>query len=124
VVSGSGNASGWLTKFQPQYEAKLGMKIFPGSLNLELDHEYSLLQNKRTLITFLSHEYGGERDIYLQPCKILGRKAFIWRTKNAEEMPERTTWSRNIIEIVTDTKLRETHGLKDGDVVQVSLVDE
>ena len=55
----------------------------------------------------------------MQPCVILGRRAFLLRTDaNAEE---RGHHPRTVIEIATDVKLRDAYGLRDGDLVEVSI---
>jgi len=42
VQSGENNFSYWLSKLEPYYTAKTGMKLFPGTLNVHLDQIYEL----------------------------------------------------------------------------------
>ena len=40
VQAGFGDASRWLKLFYAAYSEKLGMSVFPGSLNIALDHVF------------------------------------------------------------------------------------
>ncbi len=40
VQAGFGDASRWLKLFNVAYSEKLGMPVFPGSLNIALDHVF------------------------------------------------------------------------------------
>jgi CTP-dependent riboflavin kinase len=40
VQAGFGDASRWLKLFNAAYSEKLGMPVFPGSLNIALDHVF------------------------------------------------------------------------------------
>jgi len=40
---GKNDASRWLSKFNDAYSRKAGMSIFPGSLNLALEHPFDWL---------------------------------------------------------------------------------
>ena len=124
IVSGSSNASIWLNKFQDKYEQKLQMKIFPGSLNISLKENFEFDKIK-DLIHFKSEEYGGERDILLIKCTVFlqdqknERAAYLWRTENTEY--KGIGWKKNIVEIVTDVKLRDHFNLKDGDSISIKI---
>ena len=117
VVSGIGNFSYWIEKLQNHYYVKTGMKLFPGTLNIQLERPYALPKN---VIRLEKNEYSGTVSVNLVPCTIFGRRAFILRTDaNEAGLGDH---SRNIIEIATDFKLRDRYSLKDGDIVEV-LVD-
>jgi len=98
------------------------MPVYPGSLNLALDHHFDWFapRYKAFTIWFDREEYGGERDILLMPCELVDfgrRKAFLWTP---------TTAARNrtdpwVVELVCDAGLRETYGLVDGDVIVFEL---
>lgn len=55
VVSGMGNFSYWIEKLQDHYRRKTGTLLFPGTLNVQLDHPYSLT---RDVIRLEGAEYG------------------------------------------------------------------
>src|SRR5262249_28911490 len=76
VQSGENNFSFWLSKLEPYYTAKTGMKLFHGSLNVHLDQIYELPPETLCL---RKEEYGGEVSVRIMPCRIFGRKAFILR---------------------------------------------
>ena len=115
VRTGKGDFSYWLEKLGPYYTSKTGMKLFPGTLNVHLiDETYPTPKNALRLE---KEEYGGRVSVSIVPCRILGRAAFILRPDTDQgkfgDPPE------GILEIATDVNLRETYGLRDGDVVEV-----
>lgn len=120
VSPGQNDASRWLGLYNEAYSRKTGMNIFPGSLNLVLEHEFDwrAAKYKPFIIRFGREEMGGERDILLLPCVLAnlgGRKAFLWTTTNLDRD------DAEIIEIITGVKLRDEHGLADGDLVEVEI---
>ena len=122
VEAGAQNANIWLTRFNAAYARKLGMPVFPGSLNLRLPHAFDWTDPRYepALIRFDRSEYGGERDILFLPCRLEtleGRPAFLWTTTTP-----RPGADQNLVEIVADIPLRATFGLKDGDLLAVELV--
>ena len=117
VVSGLGNFSYWIDKLQIHYQRKTGLRLFPGTLNVQLDQPY-VLPTKR--IRLEAHEYGGTVSVNLVPCRIFGRKAFILRTDANEQ--GRGAHRLSLIEIATDIKLREAYDLRDGDLVEIEVV--
>ncbi len=120
VSSGKNNASYWLNRSNSEYKKKLGLEtLFPGSLNILLSEpsHYKMLAPENTnLIIIEMDEFGWERRIIMQPCTIKERKAFIWRTHNAERD------DTHLIELITDVKLRDALSLKDGDEVEVIVL--
>jgi len=122
VQIGLGNASYWLKLFNAAYSEKLGMRVFPGSLNIALDHVFNWFEARYEAhrIWFGQEEYGGERDILLLPCKLVSldrRRAFLWTpTTAARDRPD--PW---VVEVVSDVNLRDWFGLKDGDVVEIRV---
>jgi len=116
VIGGQGNFSYWIKKLSSYYEAKTGMRFFPGTLNIELDVPYDLPSD---VIRLKKEEYGGSVSVSIQECAIFGRKAFILRTDgNASDNGDHP---RTIIEVATDVKLRDCYNLKDGEIVEVKL---
>ena len=122
VQSGKSDASRWLGLFNEAYSRKLGAAIYPGSLNLALDHafDWSAPYFQSHMIQFQRGEYGGERDIVLLPCVLanLGhRKAWLWSTTTAaKSRPD-----PHVVEVICGIKLREAYALGDGDFVQFEL---
>lgn len=110
VKKGLGDASFWVKKIEDVFYKKTNMKLFYGTLNIELDKPYEL----ENYWLIKKEEYGGTQDVYVEECKILGKQAYIVRA-------EKTAHTSNIIEIVSDIKLRESFNLKDNDVIQIEL---
>ena len=122
VQGGFGAASYWLKLFNAPHSQKLGMSVFPGSLNIALDHVFNWFDTRYEphRIWFGREEYGGERDILLLPCELVSldhRKAFLW-TPTTAARDRRDPW---VIEIVADINLRDHFGLQDGDLVEISV---
>ena len=118
VVSGMGNFSYWIEKLNEHYLRKTGMKLFPGTLNVELDEPYALPPQ---VIRLEGREYGGNVSVNIVPCSIMGKSAFLLRTDANEE--GRGHHPRTIVEVATDVKLRDHFCLNDGDVVQIETFD-
>ena len=123
VQAGEGDASRWLERFNAAYRRKLGMPVFPGSLNLALPHpfEWQAAKLQPHVISFGHEEYGGERDILLLPCRLRsldGQRAFLWTTTTAA----RGDQDACVVEIVAPIGLRATFGLRDGDEVTVEVL--
>jgi riboflavin kinase len=116
VVTGVGNFSFWIEKLQDHYRRKTGLRLFPGTLNIQLDEPFDL---PRERVRLEAHEYGGTVSVNIVPCTILGRRAFILRTDKADAESQ----SRTIIEVACEVKLRDRHHLRDGDVVEVAVAD-
>jgi hypothetical protein len=47
VQAGLGDASRWLKLFNAAYSEKLGIRVFPGSLNIALDHVFDWFDARR-----------------------------------------------------------------------------
>ena len=101
------------------YERKTGMRFYPGSLNVELDEEFSVPANSRRLE---KEDYGGTVSSYIVPCKVFGKKAFILRTERNES--GLGVHSKRIIEVASDVRLRDTFKLQDGDNVEISIISD
>jgi len=93
------------------------MRLFPGTLNIHLTS--GSYRTPTNALRLEKEEYGGRVSVSIVPCKTFGRKAFILRpdtdTGKYGDPPER------ILEIATDVNLRDTYGLKDGDLVEVEV---
>jgi riboflavin kinase len=116
VVSGIGDFGQWIERLSSLYEQKTGMRLYPGTLNVELSWEYSLPAD---VIRLEADEYGGRVSVSILPCRIFNRQAFLLRTDQNEEGTGHHR--RNIIEIATDVRLRDQYQLKDGDSVEVEF---
>ena len=95
MVSGVGDFGKWIEQLSSFYEQKTGMRLFPGTLNVELPSEYSLPPD---VIRLEADEYGGRVSVSIVPCRIFNRQAFLLRTDQNEKGTGHHP--RNIIEIV------------------------
>ena len=114
VVTGVGNFSFWIEKLRDHYLNKTGLRLFPGTLNIQLDEPFDLPQERARLE---AAEYGGTVSVNIVPCKVFGLAAVILRTDKADSEPQ----SRKLIEVACEVKLREQQRLRDGDVVEVEV---
>ena len=108
--------------FNVAYSEKLGISVFPGSLNIALDHVFDWFDARYEAhrIWFGREEYGGERDILLLPCELVSldhRRTFLW-TPTTAARDRRDPW---VVEVVSDVNLRDQFGLQDGDVVEIRV---
>jgi riboflavin kinase len=116
VVSGIGDFSYWMKRLENYYAEKTGLILFPGTLNIELETAYHLPVDALRLE---KEEYSGTVSVSIQPCTLFGRQSFILRTdKNASEQG---VHGPRIIEVASDIKFRDVYGLKDGDIVEVTV---
>lgn len=116
MVSGRGDFGQWIERLGSFYMQKTGMRLYPGTLNVELPSEYSLPAD---VIRLEAREYGGRVSISIVPCRIFDRQAFLLRTDQNEDGTGHHP--RTIIEIATDVRLRDQHQLKDGDWVEIEF---
>ena len=119
VVSGIGDFSYWIEKLQDHYLRKTGLRLFPGTLNILLEKEYSIPPNALRLE---KEEYGGTVSINIVPCRIFGQDAVILRTDKNES--GEGVHPKTLVEVACETKLRDRFNLKDGDIVQIEFETE
>ena len=117
VVSGRADFGLWIERLSSFYEQKTGMRLYPGTLNVELPSPYSL---PRDVIRLEANEYGGRVSVSIVPCRIFNRKAFLLRTDQNEQGTGHHP--RNVVEIATDIRLRDAYQLKDGDIVEIEFL--
>ena len=116
VRSGEGRSAEWMEKLKDFYHDRTGTLLFPGTLNVELDAEWSAPESALQLDPGL---YGGEVSLTLVPCLFIGREAFIVRTAKAEAGVG--VHPKTIVEVASDLNLRKVHRLKDGDEVNIEV---
>jgi riboflavin kinase, archaea type len=116
VVSGRADFGVWIERLNALYQQKTGMRLYPGTLNVELSAPYSLPEN---VIRLEANEYGGRVSVSIVPCRVFDRKAFLLRTDQNEQGVGHHP--RNIIEIATDVRLRDAYQLQDGDWIEIEF---
>jgi CTP-dependent riboflavin kinase len=99
------------------YEAKTGVRLYPGSLNVVLDDPWHVGSHR---IRLDPPEYGV--GLSMIPCTIEGLEAFILRTdKNDRGEGDHPP---NILEVAATVRLRDALGVQDGDEVEIVLTEE
>lgn len=116
VVSRRDDFGQWIDRLSHFYEQKTGVKLYPGTLNVELPSEYSMPSD---VIRLEAAEYGGNVSISIVPCRIFDRRAFLLRTDQNERGAGHHPTT--IIEIASDVRLRENYQLEDGDWVEIEI---
>jgi len=120
VQDGKSDANVWLRRFAGVYAEWLGRDIFPGSLNVATSASFDwssphLLPARRRFSLF---PHGGERDLFMIPCTIVGLKeqpCWLWTTTTAaENRPDPT-----VVEIISSVGLRATLTLKTGSTIAI-----
>lgn len=115
VKSGFGTGQMWIGKACKIFEEKYGMKLFLGTLNIELDKPYVMESNEK----ILPSEYGGTYDVLVKECTLFEHKVYILRPEINNQ--ENGMHPLKIIEIVSDINLRKTYNMKDGDEVIIDI---
>jgi hypothetical protein len=117
VTAGIGGHAHWMTIHADLYEAKTGVRLYPGTLNVVLDHSWHVGGRG---VRLEPPEYGVGLSIV--PCTINGIDAFILRTdKNDQAEGDH---SPNIVEVAATVLLRDSLGLDDGHEVEIVVADE
>ena len=93
MVSGRADFGFWIERLNTFDAEKTGIRLYPGTLNIELPAPYSLPSGVMRL------EGTGTVSVNIVPCRIFDRQAFLLRTDQNEEGTGHH--SRNIIEIAT-----------------------
>ena len=122
IVSGAGEGA-YFTQIdwvQDQCQEKLGFKPCPGTLNLEISG------NDLKIVEALDSEKGV--DLISPDPKFCDARVFrviIGDMNGAIIMPEEKVriHARNIIEIIAPSNLKASLGVKDGDIVDITLPD-
>lgn len=121
VISGVGEGKYYvsLEGYRKQFIEKLGFDPYPGTLNLKIPKEQMyfrrlLDEEEGILIEGFRTEDRTFGDVKAFKCKIDG-------IEGAVVIPQRTHYSKDILEVISPVYLREKLGLKDGDKVVVEV---
>lgn len=116
VCTGRGDFARWMELLAAQYAALAGVELVPGTLNVELDTPWSMPAHALRLEP---DPLLGTVRVFVVPCRIAGRSAFVLRTEANEA--GRGDHPQNLVEIAADVHLRSVLGLMDEDRVEVEL---
>lgn len=115
VVAGMGKAKIFVNMMKEVFYAKTNIKLYPGTLNIELNKPYNL--NPTYMIKAI--EYGGKYNVQVQECTLLGHKAYIVRSE--KNLKEESDYKRNIIEVVSNINFRQEYNLKNKDKIKIEI---
>jgi len=115
VISGLGVAKIWINKIKDIFFNKEEKKLFPGTLNIELDYEF--IFNPDMIIK--KEEYGGQYDVHIKKCEVLGEAAYIVRS--GKNLKKDGDYKLNIIEIMAETNFRDKYNVKDGELIKIDV---
>lgn len=110
IKTGLGNANFWVEKIEDIFLKKENIKLFHGTLNINLGKPYEL----KNYWIIKKEEYGGQQDVFVEKCEVLGYRSYIVRA-------EETAHKSNIIEIVSNIKFREKFNLEDDDIINIKI---
>ena len=115
VVSGLGVAKNWVNKIKNVFLDKTGEELFSGTLNIKLESDYAFEPN----IIIKSEEYGGQYDVYIKRCNVLGETAYIVRS--GKNLKQDGDYKLNIVEIMSEINFRDKYNLRDGDILEIKV---
>lgn len=116
LTTGIGTAKMWVGKIEKVFEEKTGIKLYHGTLNIELENGYIIEPDW----IIKPEDFGGTENVLVKECKILGNIAYIVRAeKNQKGKGEHDL---KILEIVSDINFRETYNLKDGENIMIQIL--
>ncbi|MDK2794925.1 MAG: riboflavin kinase, archaea type [Archaeoglobaceae archaeon] len=122
VFSGLGEGSYYvsLEGYRRQFKEKLGIDPFPGTLNLRVAKEDLIIKKRLDKEEGIKIEGFSAENRTFGPakafkCKVNGYPAFI-------VIPQRTHYPGDVLEIISDKKLRDVLNLKDGDIVELEVI--
>ena len=114
---GIGNLAHLMTVHADLYEAKTGVRLYPGSLNVVLDHVWHV-GTQRVQLDPPDVGVG----LSIVPCTIERLDAFILRTdKNDRGEGDHPP---NILEVGAAVRLRDAPGLANGNEVDIIVADQ
>ncbi len=115
VVSGPKEGAYWIAKYSDKIEEKIGIKPFPGTLNIAVDGPVHYPEKGLFIPSWKERgKYFGA--VFLFPAIMLNTKVWV-------VLPEIRNNPDNIIEVISDRRLRTWFGLRDGDEVSIEIMD-
>lgn len=116
VTSGIGTAKMWVSKIEEAFQKKTGVKVFHGTLNIELEEDYIIEPD----LIIKPEEFGGTQNVLVIKCEILGTEAYIVRAeKNQKGQGEHNL---KILEIVSDINFRDKYKLEDENAIEIYVL--
>ncbi len=113
VVSGTGEGRRYVLIYMSVFREKLGFEPYPGTLNIDVGFDASkiYLSLNPIVIDPPSNTY---KPVYALPARIDDTEGYVIR-------PFATSHKWNILEFIAPYCIREKLGLRDGDLVEITL---
>ena len=118
IESGFGEGAYYisLSGYVKQFKQKLDIDPFPGTLNLKVDYT--------KFLQFISTKKRIEIDGFTEKNRTF-EKLFAYlinfnKTPSAIIIPQRTSHSKDMVEIISKYNLRQKFNLKDNDIIEIS----
>lgn len=124
VFTGLGEGSYYIQKegYLKQFKEKLGFTPYPGTLNLRLSSKADINAKKDlSAIPYIPIEGWSNGQRTYGPVKVY-RTMINNKVRGALLDAERSHYGENVVEIIAPEFLRETLGLKEGDIVQLLFI--
>jgi CTP-dependent riboflavin kinase len=122
VVGGIGDFGKWIAALGDHYERKTGMRLYPGTLNVDVGVEIRLPEQRLRLE---KEEYGGRVSVNIVPCVFFGLlgaagQRAVWLRTDQNECGT-GHHGLTIVEIAAEVRLRDEFGLVDGSEVEIEI---
>jgi CTP-dependent riboflavin kinase len=91
--------------------------LFPGTLNVRLDADYQM-QNE---IVLARAEVNNVDELFLQRCRVGGIRSVLVRPYRDQPVPGWASNPPNILEIMSERRLRDALELDTGSVVEIEV---
>lgn len=115
ITSGIGTAKMWVSKIEEVFEKNTKMKVFHGTLNIELKEDYIIEPDW----IIKPEEFGGTQKVLVKKCEIFGQQAYIVRAEK-NQIGE-GDHNLKIIEIVSDINYRKKYNIKDNQDITILI---
>ena len=114
IFSGLGVATTRVRQNLELYQAKTGMDLVPGTLNVELTEDFHVPDNRITISSTQVRPLSKKRAITLVRATMWGHDVIIM-------IPDPPKYGKHVIEVMASVNIRERFGLQDGDEVEIVL---
>ncbi len=123
VFSGLGEGAYYMSLkgYREQFLKKLGFEPYPGTLNIRVDHKFLKERDKLNEFREFAIKIEGFSDGVRTYGALWCYHALINDIRGAALIIERTHYDFSVLEVISQHALRKELGLKDGDMVRVSV---
>ncbi len=117
VISGIGEGAYYVKEYEDRIKKILGFRPFLGTLNIKLREHQNLERYSKGIIKGFKRDERTFGDVKFLPVKI----TFNEKSADCYLILPKRTHHRNIVEIISESNLREKLGIRNGDGVKIEL---